>query len=235
METGEQWPSREQVEAWTRCTKADDRVTARLIAMVEALYGATWSAALAAEPVPHLQGLAARRDEDARLIRVWFPLLIPALLQTAAYARAVISDMDPTGEMDVAAAAAARIERQRILYEGGRRFEFLIGEPALLWSPAEEVLPGQLDRLAALAGLKDVAVGIVRSFRVGMPGWHDFVYREPADGSPAYVTSELIWAGPQTDDPTSVAQVGKVWEQLWASAAHGDEALSLIRERGTST
>lgn len=229
-ETGEQWPSRAQVEKWAEVTNAGGDVARRVVAMAEAMHGATWSEALAAEAVQHLQGVAARRDEDAKLVRVWTPLLIPGLLNTAAYARAVLGEMDPTGQMDVAAAAAARVERQRVLYEGGRRFEFLIGEAALLWSPVAGVLPGQLDRLASLAGLDDVELGVVPSRRVGAAGWHDFIYREPANGGPAYVTSELIWAGPQTDDPAAVAQVSKVWEQLWGAAQRGDDALAMIRK-----
>jgi transcriptional regulator with XRE-family HTH domain len=135
VESGEQRPSRGQVRKWAEVTKASDEVTRRVIVMAEAMHGATWSDALAAEPVQHLQGVAARRDEEARLIRVWTPLIVPGLLNTAAYAREVIREMDPTGEMDIAAAASARIERQQILYRGGRRFEFLVGEEALRWSP----------------------------------------------------------------------------------------------------
>jgi transcriptional regulator with XRE-family HTH domain len=230
VESGEQRPSRGQVRKWAEVTKASDEVTRRVIAMAEAMHGATWSDALAAEPVQHLQGVAARRDEEARLIRVWTPLIVPGLLNTAAYAREVIREMDPTGEMDIAAAASARIERQQILYRGGRRFEFLVGEEALRWSPGPGVLPGQLDRLAALASLDGVDLAVVPAQRVGAAGWHPFVYREPADGRPAYVTLELIWSEAGTDDPAVVAQVRDVWTGLWDAALHGDEALAFIRE-----
>lgn len=229
-ETGEQRPSRAQVQKWAEITKASPDVTRRVIAMAEAVHGSSWSDALAAEPVQHLQGIAARRDEDARLIRVWTPLIVPGLLNTAAYAREVLREMDPTGDMDIAAAASARIERQQILYQGGRRFEFLVGEEALRWSPGPGVLPGQLDRLAALSSLDGVALAVVPSDRIHVAGWHPFVYREPADGGPAYVTSELIWSSAGTDDPAAVAQVRDVWARLWDAALHGGDALALIRQ-----
>lgn len=230
-ETGEQRLSRDEVQKWAERTGASPEATRRVIALAEAMHGASWSAALAAEPVQHLQDLAARREEAARLIRVWTPLIVPGLLNSAAYAREVIREMDPTGEMDIAAAASARIERQQLLYQrGSRRFEFLVGEDALRWAPGDGVLAGQLDRLAALASLDDVALGVVPSDRVGAAGWHPFVYREPADGTPAFVTAELIWTEAGTDDAAEVAQVCEVWTRLWGAALHGDDALAFIRE-----
>jgi transcriptional regulator with XRE-family HTH domain len=235
-ETGAQWLSRAQVERWAQVTGASPEAARRVVALTEALHGATWSDALASEPVRHLQGVAARRDAASKLTRMYDQNVIPGLLQTVEYAHAVIPIMDPTGEIDHAAAEAARVDRRDILFrDQGHRFEFIIGQPALEWSPAPGVLPGQLRRVAELAELPTVRVAVLPTRRDGTPNWQGFVYREPADGSSAYVTQELIHGGPVYDEPDVLDLFREQWGQLWAAALHGDDALALIREAATPT
>jgi Domain of unknown function (DUF5753) len=74
--------------------------------------------------VSHRAGLAARQREvaevEARSVRLWNfqPVVVPGLLQTAEYARRVLALVDVSGQRDVAA-AAARLERQAVLYDEG--------------------------------------------------------------------------------------------------------------------
>ena len=57
--------------------------------------------------------------------------MVPGLLQTAEYTRHVLAITDIHGWGDHAAAVAARMERQQILYKSARRFEFLLTEAAV--------------------------------------------------------------------------------------------------------
>ncbi len=202
VELGEQRLGREQVEEWLRLTGASGDARLQVMPLVEAAHASSWKVLLAAEEVPHLRHLAARREATARLSRTWTPGVVPGLLQTAAYARAVIPLMDPTEQVDGAAAARARVERQQVLFEGqGRRFEFLLGEEALQWSPGPGVMPAQLDRLMSVSTLDNVEVAVLPAAREGSPGWHGFVFREAADDEPPYVTLELLHAGPVVGRP----------------------------------
>lgn len=229
-ESGEQWLSRAQVQAWITRTKPSDEVARRIVALTEAMHGGgSWSDVLAGEPVQHLQGIAARRDEDARLIRSWTPSMVPALAQIDVYAHALLAALDIAGETDIPAATAARMQRQRILYEGGRQFEFLLGEEALYRRPAAGVMAAQLARLEAVAALDVVELAIL-PLRVSAPPWPGFVYREPAGGGPPYVTTELPDSGPVRTEPGAVAKYVEAWTQLWGAAVSGDAALTLIRE-----
>ena len=88
-------------------------------------------------------------EEASDEIRVWQPLLVPGLLQTPDYARAVFSDRLHGGAVD--AAVAARQARARIL-DSGRSFTFVISEGALRWSAGPEVMVEQLAHLSAAAG-----------------------------------------------------------------------------------
>ena len=101
---------------------------------------------------------------EGKLIRNFEPLMIPGLLQTSEYARyrvlAAIRNHDfPAADAD--ASLGARMQRQQVLYETGRTFEFVIGEEALYrrLAPLPAML-GQIDRLLAL-DLPQVTFGIV--------------------------------------------------------------------------
>jgi transcriptional regulator with XRE-family HTH domain len=231
IEHGETLPSREQLIAWLRtCGVADDpTIRERVLGLADAAHGETrpWGDMVPAD-VSHLQGVAAERERSATLIRncqlTWFP----GLLQTAEYARLVIEQTDPEAERDTAAALAARLQRQQILFEKGRRFEFLIAESALLWAPEAGVMAAQRDRLLSLATLPNVEIAILPIRRTGTPAWHSFIVFGAA-GEPSFVTTELVHGGQEVSDPDAVGRYSALWDRLWRAAATGDEAVDLIR------
>ena len=77
------------------------------------------------------------------------PLVIPGLLQTAGYARAIMTQVaDLWGTNDIDATVEARMRRQEVLYDQSKTFEFVITEAALRMLPCPpQVMLGQLDRL----------------------------------------------------------------------------------------
>jgi transcriptional regulator with XRE-family HTH domain len=231
MERGEALPTRDQVLGWLRaCGVADDQdVRDRVLALVEAAHGETrpWGDMLAGDE-QHLQGIARERETSAVLIRHCQLTWLPGLLQTAEYARLVLEQTDPDSERDAAAALAARIQRQQILFEKGRRFEFLIAEAALLWAPEPDVMAAQRDRLLSLATLPNVEIAVLPVRRSGAPAWHSFVVYQAADGS-VLVTTELVHGGQEITDPELVRPYLTWWDRLWNAALVGDEAVELIR------
>ena len=63
---------------------------------------------------------------------------------------------------DIAAAVAARIERQRVLYQAGKRFVVLLEEQALrTWFGTAEVQAGQLGRLLEVMSIPTVSLWII--------------------------------------------------------------------------
>lgn len=232
IEQGRALLPREGVTRWLDACAAADDVRERVLVLTATAHSETWSWD---EPlgggVSHLQGIAQDRDANARLVRSYHHEWIPGLLQTAAYARNLLPLVDATGRMDHAAAAAARMSGQQVLYQPGHRFEFLIAENALRWSPGEGVMVGQRGHLMALAGLESVEMRILPARRIGAPGWNGFVLRTPKDGE-MYVTTELLHGGQVITDPDSVALYEALWQQLWEAAVVGDDAVELIRRIG---
>lgn len=229
IEQGRALLSRDNALRWLDACSAPDELRERVLTLTAAAHSETWSWD---EPLggdlTHLQGIAQDREQSARLVRGFHHEWVPGLLQTAEYARTLLPLVDPTGSMDHAAAVAARMGRQQVLYQSGRRFEFLIGEGALHWAPAEGVMIGQRGHLLALAGLESVEVRVLPGDRVGAPSWNGFILWTNQD-SETFVTTEFLHGGQVIADPAAVAAYEQLWKDLWAAALHGDDTADLIR------
>jgi transcriptional regulator with XRE-family HTH domain len=184
IENGRTRPAVADVMAWADATGAGEEARSALVGLVEAASAQTvsWWAS-------HRAGLAARQREvaevEARTVRLWNfqPAVVPGLLQTAGYARRVLALADVSGQRDVAAAVTARLERQAVLYDEGRQFEFVLTEAALRWRPGPPgLLLAQLDRLLSMATLPNVRLGVVP--------WDREAAAAPANGFTVFDTGE---------------------------------------------
>lgn len=111
--------------------------------------------------------------ERTRAFRVYCSHVVPGLLQTPEYAAAVITAYGTFhgAADDVAAAAAARVKRSKVLHKRGRQFAFLIEESVLHSRIADpETTAAQLEHLAELAGLPQVSLGVVATRARGRCG-----------------------------------------------------------------
>lgn len=128
---------------------------------------------------------------------------------------------------DVAEAVAARMERQRVLYEGDRRFAFLIEESVLRTGiGGAEVMAGQLGHLVSIASLPNVSLGVVPM----LPDRE----RWPAEGfwiyDTAQVNVELISGYLTITQPSEVAMYAETFAELAALAVYGANARALISD-----
>jgi hypothetical protein len=102
--------------------------------------------------------------ERTRRFRVYSPGLVPGILQTEAYTRAVLPGFMRRRRLpdDIDAAVAVRMERQRFLYEGNHRYAVLM-EQSALWSGVggANVTTGQLGHLITVSSLPSVSLGII--------------------------------------------------------------------------
>ncbi|WP_404816996.1 helix-turn-helix domain-containing protein [Streptomyces thermolineatus] len=98
----------------------------------------------------------------AQLVRSFQCVVLPAMLQSAEYARHVFQtspDLDAEG---VGRAVAARVERQSLLYEPGRESVFVLTETVLrTWPGTPSLMLAQLDRLLAVESLDTVRLGVI--------------------------------------------------------------------------
>ncbi|WP_245687060.1 helix-turn-helix domain-containing protein [Streptacidiphilus griseoplanus] len=164
IEHGRQTPSESDIAAWAAAVGVP-QAAADLAARLHALdsHYVSWRRSLRAGHAPR-QRVAMELDGGTRLLRAFEPGLVPGLLQTAEYARHVFARLTALRGTpdDGGAAVRARLERQRVLYEPGREFHFVLTTAALrarICPP--EVHRGQLDRLLAIGSLGTLRLGVI--------------------------------------------------------------------------
>ena len=109
--------------------------------------------------------VGATVDEEvrsARLVRSFQCVVLPAMLQSAEYARHVFASEPNSTPEAVGRAVAARVERQSVLYEPGRESAFVLTEAVVrTWPGTPALMLAQLDRLLAVESLSTVRLGVV--------------------------------------------------------------------------
>lgn len=230
IEAGTRLPTGEQLEAWLALASESDAAEARFLFDAAQTETESWSGMELAPDVT-LQRRADEENRAARRVRNYQDRTVPGLLQTPEYAAAVFTAV---GKPDVAAAVAERMRNQRVLYEPGRRFEFLILARVLDCTVAPETRDGQLAYLERLAGVDTVELGVVPDVAGDLPATQRFMMFDPLDGSPTFVTSEGLGGRVTYRGPGAVLTFSQEWDRLWSAAVTGDDASTLIREKGSA-
>jgi transcriptional regulator with XRE-family HTH domain len=222
IESGRQLPSEDEIRAWTAaCGQpggAGELIDLR--ADIEAVHR-TWRGRLRGGGAA-VQDDYDRRVRAAKRIRAVSPLVVPGLLQTAAYARAIMTQVAETwGTTDVDAAVEARMRRQEALYTD-RMFEFVTTEATLRMFPCPpQVMAGQLDRLMSL-DLDNVTLGIIPlGAQLPLVPQNGFML---ADGT-AIIEGH---GGEDTLGERESAVYAQVFDRLMGVAVTGEEARRLI-------
>jgi transcriptional regulator with XRE-family HTH domain len=173
-------------------------------------------------------------EQRASVIRWWEPLLIPGLLQTADYARALFDTWQsvvPSGDTD--ADVVARLDRQRIFDRPvAPSFWALIDETVLhrgVGGP--KVMHEQLLHLAEMSERPRVTVEVLPAdagAHVGLLG--AFAVASFADDTPGIVYLESPDAGETTKTPATVAKIDLTYDTLRTEALGGRASRDLIRK-----
>lgn len=230
IEHGKQTPTSHDITAWVRAAGGSDDLTAELLADLRSvrLEHRSWSR-LTRRGVAGRQRATGTLDVDTKLLRAFEPTVVPGLLQTAEYARWVLESVVALRELpnDVTEAVRARMDRQRMLYEPGKEFHFLITEAALhfrVCPPA--VMRGQLDRLLAVASLDTVQLAIV-PFEVQLPFPVQHSYWMYDD---RLVLVDTVSAELALRDEDDIALYARLFDRMWAVALQGADASRAIAD-----
>lgn len=232
LELGQALPSPADVDGWARVTRASREQHAELRKLAEAAAVETisWSKA-ARRGLPELQQDVHELETAAATILNFQPTIFPGLLQTADYARRLVLSGYPSGRPDIAAAVAARLDRQAILYDDAKHLEFVIAEAALRWrlGPPPMML-AQLDRVASVATLANVTIGIIpQAAEVAAWHVHGFAILDDRDDGGPLVRVETLTTGLSISDPDAVERYRQAFRLLREAAVFDAQAVALIR------
>jgi transcriptional regulator with XRE-family HTH domain len=183
--------------------------------------------ALRATSPQALQGDISRRlEQPSRFIAAYCPIYLTGLLQTPEYARRLYSLFRPAGQVEDA--VGARMERQQVLWDPARRFEFVLAEAALRWRTGDRgYLIPQLERVLMTGALPNVAVYVIpsdadqRAVELG-----EFVLYDERDPEPVAAAETLHDNG----ETANVQPYRDELALLRRSALSGDEAAAFIRD-----
>jgi transcriptional regulator with XRE-family HTH domain len=227
IENGSQAPSEENIKAWCRVCRAEGQIS-DLIATarsIESMY-VEWQRQTRTG-MKRLLLSSLLRYERTTLFQIYEHNIIPGLFQTAEYSAAVLSYfidfLDAPNDLD--AAVEARMERQRIVYSGDRRFAVVLEEEAIRARVGDfDTMAGQLDRLLGVMSLPRVSLGIIpetapRKVFTSVGFW---VYDD------AIVRVETPTASLEVTQPREIRLYAKMFEQLQQSAVYGAEARALV-------
>ncbi|QKW07307.1 helix-turn-helix transcriptional regulator [Streptomyces sp. NA04227] len=173
----------------------------------------------------------AELETRALTIEEWNPSLIPGLLQTKAYAQAVIHVTHPLDlPEEVEAKVSSRIERAK-LFDNLRRPEYWVILHASLLSvpllpPAE--MAEQLERIAALAQRRRIVPQLLEWNAATRPFMTLQLKLMTFADAPDVVYTEGAYHGLPIDDPALVAQYQKAYDRLRAAALSPEASLAMI-------
>ncbi|SCE71345.1 DNA-binding transcriptional regulator, XRE-family HTH domain [Micromonospora viridifaciens] len=171
-------------------------------------------------------------EQQATRLRAFEACLVPGLLQTEDYARAVISTggLHPPAVVDEL--VAVRMERQQLLQrDRPPHCVFLLDETAVrrpVGGPA--VLDAQLGRLLEVAELSAVRLHVIPlavGEHAGLGG--GFVLAELPDGE-RVLYLENAARGHVVDDPETIGLIERKWDSLLGEALSTGASLDLIRK-----
>ncbi|MGH3836467.1 MAG: helix-turn-helix domain-containing protein [Pseudonocardiaceae bacterium] len=178
-------------------------------------------------------------ERDAATLRSVEVELIPGLLQTDSYIRALYADAQPLGPADnLEDEVQARKDRQAILTrEDPPEVSFVLSESCLRRQVgSREVMVEQLDSLAEMARLHNVQIQVLpfdaRTF-AGRIVYRFTLLRIPAPGiaSPLeFIYVESYEDARYLDALDAVAAYGSLWGRLQAAALGPVESLDIIRQ-----
>jgi transcriptional regulator with XRE-family HTH domain len=231
IETGSTLPAPDDITAWVMATGASEQVRDDMLARRESIATevGTWR-------VLHRAGLRRaqeniyQRQAPARSIQTFQPVMVPGLLQTADYARRVMLQGNPSGQADIAEAVSARMQRQQVLYDQTKQFEFIVTEHAIRWRPGPaQMLPAQLGHLMTMATLPNLKLGVIpEGIEAPLPYLHPFILHEYEEDDPLVIV-ETYTAELQVRDARDVELYRSYLRRLRSVARWQQGAISLIR------
>ncbi len=172
-------------------------------------------------------------ESDASYLHTHQALLVPGLLQTEGYTRAVIRAIRPDAtEADMERRVTARLTRQRLLTDAHPPDYWAVIDEAVLHRTVggPQIMRAQLERLVELAGLPHVTVQVV-PFESGAHAGMEapfLILGFPEQADPDVVYVENTTSGVYLEQPSDVHRYTLMFDHLRAAALKPDDTVVLV-------
>lgn len=177
--------------------------------------------------------------KEAQAVKLrWFEMaVVPGLLQTESYARALLTDRIAfRGDIDEA--VAARMERAAILDRDDPPELWVVVDEAVLHRPVggPDVMAGQLKHLIEMASRPTVVIRVIPAtvgVHDGLPG-AGFITADFGDGTPPVAYQDTAVQGQVIEDAEDITVLSATWDRLAAEALPRSASLARMEEVGRS-
>lgn len=150
--------------------------------------------------------------------------MVSGLLQTPAYVRRVMGEL-PAADQE--RAVEARRERQAVIADQGKRFDFVMTEGALRWRPGPpELMVEQIQHIVEVSRRPNVRVGVI-DWRIEappglFPGHEVHMYDD------RLVIVGIETATAHIEDPRDIAVYQQLFARLEGVAAFGEDGRAIL-------
>ncbi|MFF7633545.1 helix-turn-helix domain-containing protein [Kitasatospora sp. NPDC008050] len=227
IQDGQAAPSEADIRAWCHVCGADEQADELITASraVDSMY-VEWRR-MERSGLRQAQESVFDLYQRTRSFRVYASRVVPGMLQTRAYTTAVLRAVQRSRVTvdDVEAAVDSRMERQRILFSGGRTFAPVIEESILRGAVCDpDVMAGQLGHLVTISTLASVSLGVIplATGRTRSPA-EDFYMFDDVQTSVELVSGYL-----RLTQPNELSMYARTFSELSAMAVYGAKARALI-------
>ncbi|MGY0002890.1 helix-turn-helix domain-containing protein [Micromonospora sp. I033] len=175
-------------------------------------------------------------EREATSLRWYDPTVIPGLLQTEGYARAMLGVGGELTAEEIEARVVARLARQAVLTGSDRpQLVAVIEEQALRRQVGDRIaMHEQLQHLLAAGAEPNVQIRVVPAdalWHAGLAG--PFILARLASGAElAHLDNQL--RAQTVDGPNDIATLGRRWEAVAGEALPRGQSVRLIEEVATS-
>ncbi|MFJ7156147.1 helix-turn-helix domain-containing protein [Streptomyces sp. NPDC101118] len=219
-----------QLEAGTRRMQPDQAREIDRVLRTDGYFERNCAAATKSKYPDHFAE-AAEAEARATQIKEYSPQLIPGLLQTERYARAVFWARRPTAEEPlIEELIAARLERARLLDDPTKPMLWVVLDEAAVRREVggRQVMAEAIHHLIALARRRRVILQML-PFAAGAHMSQGGALKLMAfDDEPRLAYVEGLGTGQLLDDPATVAHYELTYELVVASALSPEASLALI-------
>jgi transcriptional regulator with XRE-family HTH domain len=178
-------------------------------------------------------------EAEATILRWYEPLLVPGLLQTEEYARAILAAEPGSRPDDLTDQVAARMERQTILERADAPQLWCVLDEGVLHRcvGGAKVMHDQLEYLADVAERPQTSIQVIPASAGAHAGLLGGFIVADLDGAPGMVYLETAAEGQIADSPAIVTHVTFRFDSLRSEAlpraASRDLIMKVAREKWT--
>jgi hypothetical protein len=186
------------------------------------------------DALPDWFKVAIGLEESASVIRAYEPQVVPGLLQTEAYVRAITAASFPSeNQEDSERRVALRLARQDLLKRPAPPEYRVVLEETVLRRPigGADIMRAQLQHLIDMAAQPSITIQVL-PFNAG---WHPAMYgmfnifRFPDDTMPDIVYSEALTSATYLNKPEETTMYTEALDRMSAQAAIPGQTITMMR------